>query len=217
LEKFTTHYMSFENTDSFDEKYVFKKYLKKNLLESKECIDERIRLINHFDKSIPGLLNTTIDKKRHRYFYRQKYCKPVKKNIYVKDDFSGLVKTLTYFEEKEFVHGDLNRKNIFWTKEGFKVVDYEPCLYQMKDGKKQFMITKPYISKNDITNGKITSLTDKIAFYYFILRMCGYLSNRKVVELSNTLDHQKEIGISENELKYITFESILSIAFQKFK
>ena len=46
--------MSFENTDSFDEKYVFKKYLKKNLLESKECIEERIRLINHFDKSIPG-------------------------------------------------------------------------------------------------------------------------------------------------------------------
>ena len=74
MEKFTTHYMSFENTDSFDEKYVFKKYLKKNLLESKECIEERIRLINHFDKSIPGLLNTTIDKKRHRYFYRQKYC-----------------------------------------------------------------------------------------------------------------------------------------------
>ena len=186
-------------------------------MSQRTAIEKRIRLINHFDKSIPGLLNTTIDKKRHRYFYRQKYCKPVKKNIYVKDDFSGLVKTLTYFEEKEFVHGDLNRKNIFWTKEGFKVVDYEPCLHQMKDGKKQFMITKPYISKNDITNGKITSLTDKIAFYYFILRMCGYLSNRKVVELSNTLDHQKEIGISENELKYITFESILSIAFQKFK
>lgn len=44
-------------------KNIFQKLSKKNLLDSKECIEERIRLINHFDKSIPGLLNTTIDKK----------------------------------------------------------------------------------------------------------------------------------------------------------
>jgi len=203
-----------KNTKCIDG-YIFKKYLKENLLESKNCVKKRIRLINHFDRGIPGLLNTIIYEKKHRYFYCQEYCKPLKKRIYKKDDFNGLVETLTYFQNKEFVHGDLNKKNIFWTKEGFKVVDYEPCLYQVKNGINQFIITKPYFAKNDIKNGKITSLTDKIAFYYFILRINGYLTNRRVVELSNTLDHQPEIGISENELKYINYASIVNLAFNK--
>jgi len=33
------------------------------------------------------------------------------------------------------------------------------------------MATKPYFSKKQVKDGKISFLTDKIAFFYFILRL----------------------------------------------
>jgi len=195
--------------------YIYKRYLKQELLDPQSSIENRIEIINNFDKQIPGLLNTIIDEEDNSYIYRQEYCKQLKKKLYTEVDFSGLVETLNYFQQKEFVHGDLNMKNIFWTKEGFKIIDYEPSLYQIKDGRMQFMTTKPYFSKQDLDNGRISTVTDKIAFYYFILRINGNLSNRRLVELSRTLDHKKEIGMSEKDFDLMNYKNILAIAFEK--
>ena len=79
------------------------------------------------------------------------------------------------------------------------------------------MTTKPYFSKEDLNNGRISTITDKIAFYYFVLRINGNLSNRKIVELSRTFDHKTEIGMSEKDLGRIDYDNILTIVFERLK
>ena len=194
--------------------YIYKSYLKQELLDPIEIIETRIKIINHFDWNIPGLLNTLIIEEENSYVYRQKYCKQLKKQFYTKHDFRGLIETLTYFQQIGFVHGDLNKKNIFWTKEGFKILDYEPSLYQLRNGREQFMITKPYFSKEEVKRGKISFLTDKIAFYYFILRINGGLSNRNLVELSRTFNHQAVLGMCEKDFGLLNYTKILNVAFE---
>lgn len=194
--------------------YIYKRFLKKELLDPIEIVENRIKIINHFDWSIPGLLNTLIISEENSYIYRQKYCKQQKKQFYEEADFSGLVETLTYFQQIGFVHGDLNKKNIFWTKEGFKILDYEPSLNQLKIGRVQFMITKPYFSKEEVKRGEISFLTDKIAFFYFILRINGGFSNRNLVELSRTFNHQAVIGMCEKDFGQLSYTNILNIALK---
>lgn len=199
---------------TYKDGYIYKRFLKQKLLDPIDIIENRIKIINHFDCSLPGLLYTSIDEEKNSYVYRQKYCKQLKKQFYTKHDFCGLVETLTYFQQIGFVHGDLNRKNIFWTKEGFKILDYEPSLYQLKNGWEQFMITKPYFSKEEVKRGKISFLTDKIAFFYFILRINGGFSNRNLVELSSTFNHQAVIGMCEKDFGQLSYTNILNIAFE---
>ena len=199
---------------TYKDGYIYKRFLKQKLLDPIDIIENRIKIINHFDWNIPGLLNTLIIEEENSYIYRQKYCKQQKKQFYEEADFSGLLETLTYFQQIGFVHGDLNRKNIFWTKEGFKILDYEPSLYQLKNGKKQFMITKPYFSKEEVKRGEISFLTDKIAFYYFILRINGGFSNRNLVELTKTFNHQVVLGMCEKDFGQLNYKTILKIAFE---
>ena len=202
---------------TYKDGYIYKRFLKQKLLDPIDIIENRIKIINHFDWNIPGLLNTLIIEEENSYVYSQKYCKQQKKQFYEEADFSGLLETLTYFHQIGFVHGDLNRKNIFWTKEGFKILDYEPSLYQLKNGKKQFMITKPYFSKEAVKRGKISILTDKIAFFYFILRINGEFSNRNLVELTKTFNHQVVLGMYEKDFGQLNYKTILTIAFENLK
>lgn len=202
---------------TYKDGYIYKRFLKQKLLDPIDIIENRIKIINHFDWNIPGLLNTLIIEEENSYIYRQKYCKQQKKQFYEEADFSGLLETLTYFQQIGFVHGDLNRKNIFWTKEGFKILDYEPSLYQLKNGKKQFMITKPYFSKEEVKRGEISILTDKIAFFYFILRINGGFSNLKLIELTKIFNHQVVLGMCEKDFGQLNYKTILTKAFENLK
>lgn len=76
------------------------------------------------------------------------------------------------------------------------------------------MATKPYFSKKQVKDGKISFLTDKIAFFYFILRINGGFSNRKLIELTKTFNHRSVLGVSEKELTELTYKKILNITFE---
>lgn len=68
--------------------------------------------------------------------------------------------------QKGFVHGDLNKKNIFISKNGKLVVsDWEPDLHQIIEGRQALMGTFPWIEKNDLLTKKITCNTDLLCFY----------------------------------------------------
>ena len=79
------------------------------------------------------------------------------------------------------------------------------------------MATKPYFSKKELKDGKISFLTDKIAFFYFILRINGGFSNRKLIELTKTFNHRSALGVSEKEFGDLSYLSILKMAFEKLK
>lgn len=66
------------------------------------------------------------------------------------------------------VHGDLNRKNIWMTSDGFRVLDIEPLLLvPTSDGNTILRSTIPYICHSDYKNRKITANSDRLGFSCF--------------------------------------------------
>ena len=69
---------------------------------------------------------------------------------------------------EEFVHGDINRKNIIYSENNLFLIDFEPSLLQIKDQTKQWMSTRPYRHHDDIQNNNITAKSDFLGFACFI-------------------------------------------------
>ena len=153
--------------------YITKSYPKENLLDSHFQISKRINLINHFNiQKYPALLKTRIilDDK-NQYIYTQAFFQRIRivASALKKEDFFCLVSALNYLKKIDFVHGDINKKNIIYTKDGFKIIDYEPSLLQIKNNVKQLMITMPYVLKTELDTRCVSTTTDKIGFFYFVL------------------------------------------------
>ena len=66
------------------------------------------------------------------------------------------------------VHGDLNRKNILWTEEGYRLVDFEPVLcVRRTDGRTLLRGTAPYVHPEDLEQNAIGPLSDRLGFACF--------------------------------------------------
>jgi len=121
--------------------FIIKKYQKDTLLSSDKIISKRVELINSFDyNNFSSLCETKIEYKNGIYIYKQKYFK-VQKHIVDIENLYKLADSLEYLNSIGFIHGDLNRKNIIYSKDGYKIIDYEPDLYQTKDNIKQTIST----------------------------------------------------------------------------
>lgn len=191
---------------------IIKEYKYSLLLDSKEEIALRINIINNFDyDKYRALTPTVINYEDDKLIYTQKYYKKEKLDYYTKADFLEVASALDYFESIRFIHGDINKKNIIHTKDGFKIIDYEPSLYQVRNGLKQHMATIPYIANIDRELNKISILTDKVGFSYFVLRLMGKINTFDVVKISKTYDHQKYIGIEEKKLAQMSYSEILQV------
>lgn len=146
--------------------------------------------------------------------YKQKYSTRDRSVPIIKKDFDILVETLKYLESIGFIHGDLNQKNIMTTKDGFKIIDFEPSLEQMRNGKRELLVTRPYVSKPELYKKQISILTDKIGFCYFILRVNKVCSSKDIVSIKNTLDHKTVLGIDEKEIGRMSYSEILVFAYE---
>ncbi len=93
------------------------------------------------------------------------------------------------------------------------LIDYEPSLKQVKNNIKQFMVTQPYISKLDLQEDKITIRTDKLGFFYFILRVIDVFTPGDIVKLSKTLDHKKFLKFDESFLEGYSYRELLDKAY----
>tara|TARA_Y100001968_G_scaffold297042_1_gene305685 strand:- start:496 stop:1116 length:621 start_codon:yes stop_codon:yes gene_type:complete len=79
-----------------------------------------------------------------------------------------LKKELNNAWDMNLVHGDLNRKNILLTTEGYRIVDIEPLL-RVPLGNNQFALrtTHPYLAEEDRKNWDVTRASDKLGFDCF--------------------------------------------------
>ena len=102
---------------------------------------------------------------------------------------------LDQINKEGFVHGDINKKNVIYDGKDYFLIDLEPSLYQYVTGKKLFKVTKPYISIQDMKDNVITDRTDKIGFYYFILRIQNKLKAQDIPDLV-----KKRIKLMQNTL-----------------
>lgn len=199
---------------TINEKTVHKTYQEKSLLESSEDILNRIKKINSLEYyRFRSLVKTIIVKNKNSYEYTQNYVKQKKIVNINKSQFGDLISALEYLSSVSFVHGDLNRKNIIYSKDGFKIIDLEPSLKQIVDGAPKFMVTKPYISKNDLKLNIISTRTDKLGFFYFVLRIKNKIRISDLVKLSKSLSHSSFLKFDESELDDLTYEDVLNIAW----
>ena len=196
--------------------YVYKKYIKRNLLDNPYVIETRINTINNFDYNrYHALVKTEINEKNGIYTYRQKQIDILKTTTikFKQNYFMELIESLEYFDALGFVHGDLNVKNIKYTAEGFKIIDLEPSLLQIRDGRKQFMITTPYISGIDLKTKKITSRTDKIGVYYFLLKMTGQFTMDEQLKLIAPFRKKNGTPGHPQEIEEMSYREILKKVF----
>ena len=195
----------------------FRKYYNNfQLLGSKEIINSRIKFINFYTPLISSLANTSINRLDNIYHYKQSFInkKPFKhidKSILF-DKLKILAKHLNQIYRLGFVHGDLNMKNIIFDGESFIVVDFEPSLFQWKNGIRKIMMTPPYWSFNDIQNKNITFESDKIGFYCFCLRILNndfFIKDRIKITKIRQNSFIEFLPIQEQKLINMEYEDLL--------
>jgi hypothetical protein len=200
---------------------IIKTYKMEDFLDSQDDVNFRINFINSInnnnnnnDLCVP---KTNIRVSQSTVTYTQERIKIIPHSIYCKQDFKRLIPTLDYFQQNNFVHGDLNKKNIVYTQFGFKIVDLEPSLKQNKSGRPCLMVTRPYIHPLDIYNDKVSLLTDKVGFFFFILRCQNQITTETVSKLSFSQKNKSIfdcIPLKEKEFNLLSFEEILNISYK---
>lgn len=173
-----------------------------------------IRRISDLSMQVP---KTTIQYDKDIIIYRQKAVNRRTRNSqdYQYSDFIPLAATLDKFSELGFVHGDINRKNIIPTSGGFYIVDLEPSLCQLKNGRKTLMITRPYVSMQDLRERCVSVRTDKIAFFFFVLRTKGWLNSTSVAKMSKDIKiNEHFLPVAESAFVLFSYQKILDLAFE---
>jgi len=90
-----------------------------------------------------------------------------------------------HFLGSQFVHGDLNRKNIRWHINGYVVLDFEPSLIDPES--LELRCTYPYIHLDDFSSGILSTKTDLLGWHYFILSQMQIPYKRpKNIETANS-------------------------------
>ena len=196
--------------------FIYKIYPKNTLLDDCSLINKRIALINSFDsKKHSALVNTQIIEHSDHYSYQQELLNIKKISALKKTDFLNLITALEFFESINFIHADLNKKNIIYTDNGFKIIDYEPSLVQIKNQKRQLMVTLPYVLKSDLDKTQVSTVTDKLAFFYFVLRVNNAFGPKQIVQLSKNFNHNKYLEFDINTIGSVTYEELLNRAYLK--
>lgn len=99
-------------------------------------------------------------------------------------------------------HGDILNRNAIWNGTNFVLIDWEPLLEYGVPPNIFFKSTKPYIASTDLANSKITTSTDKIAFFYFC---------RKTIHGWFPTD-KKEVAMLEKKIVCKDFSEIVEFA-----
>ena len=151
---------------------IYKIYKKFNLLDDLKDIEKRLSQIVKLSSSMDFIPQTN-------YFYEEDLLVMKQKCLINKKeskeiDSSKKIKLIKKFAQsldelyaEEFVHGDINRKNIIYSENNLFLIDFEPSLLQIKDQTKQWRSTRPYRHHADIQNNNITAKSDFLGFACF--------------------------------------------------
>jgi hypothetical protein len=191
------------------DKFV-KKYAVDVLCDSQANIAYRIELINKIGEarlnSVPNVRAELCD---DVVIVAQDLITPDKGQKLGLAHLRNLATDLHFISQLGFVHGDINRRNVCATSTSFAVLDFEPCLRQRIGNRIQFKVTLPYLSNKDREKNNVSSLTDKLGFYYFVRRFTGSFGPRDIVQLSRTRNHAAYLGFPEDELNHKTFQELV--------
>lgn len=190
-----------------------KTYPLRSLLCSKKNLQQRVEQINLIGRAeLPSVPPVTANLHHSEVSVSQDLIILTDRSEYHHKEFADVAAALQFFSDIGFVHGDINRRNVRPTRNGFSILDFEPCLKQLDDGRVKTMATVPYISNTDKLKNQISTLTDKLGFFYFVKRVLGTFRPRDIVDLSKSNDHSKYLGFSERDLVDVSYSELLSLA-----
>ena len=151
---------------------IYKIYKKFNLLDDLKDIEKRLNQIVKLSSSMDFIPQTNYFYEEDLLVMKQKCL--INKKKFKEIDPSEKIKLIKKFAQsldklyaEEFVHGDINRKNIIYSENNLFLIDFEPSLLQVKDQTKQWMSTRPYRHHADIQNNNITAKSDFLGFACF--------------------------------------------------
>ena len=186
--------------------YLIKEYSIQNLIAPQKDVLGRISSIENITKETicPVIFEIQKDKiiritkkiKDRNHLY---YGKLKKHQLY------QLAAQMDVAFQKDVTHGDLNRKNIIIdTQENLCVSDWEPDLKQYINGKKSYMVTSPWVDKEDIKKDNISINTDLMCFFRCI-------SNKKKTffYLNEWTEIALQAKISGNPFSFVLNKNLL--------
>ena len=190
-----------------------KTYPLRSLLCSKKDLQQRVEQINLIGRAeLPSVPPVNANLHHSEVSVSQDLIIPSDRSEYDHKEFADVAAALQFFSDIGFVHGDINRRNVRPTRNGFSILDFEPSLKQLDHGRVKTMATVPYISNADKLRNQISTLTDKLGFFYFVKRVLGTFRPRDIVDLSKSNDHSKYLGFSERDLVDVSYSELLSLA-----
>jgi len=153
-------------------KEIIKKFSLKNSYNSLVHIKKRFNKINHISKNFLFVPFTLFKVNNYEIISKQIFIisekvRRAEKLILLKN----LALNLDKLDKLNIVHGDINFKNIVFTKKRIFLIDWEPVL--IKRINKNFFLksTFPYYSFSDLKSKKITRKTDLIGFLFLSERL----------------------------------------------
>ena len=153
-------------------KEIIKKFSLKNSYNSLVHIKKRCNKINHISKNFLFVPFTLFEVNNYEIISKQIFIisekvRRAEKLILLKN----LALNLDKLNKLNIVHGDINFKNIVFTKKRIFLIDWEPVL--IKRINKNFFLksTFPYYSFSDLKSKKITRKTDLIGFLFLCERL----------------------------------------------
>ena len=200
-------------------KEIIKKFSLKNSYNSLVHIKKRCNKINHISKNFLFVPFTLFEVNNYEIISKQIFIisekvRRAEKLILLKN----LALNLDKLDKLNIVHGDINFKNIVFTKKRIFLIDWEPVL--IKRINKNFFLksTFPYYSFSDLKSKKITRKTDLIGFLFLCERLfSGKVNTFNFSNLKNDKWLEEYTKIKNYIFFKLTFIEIYDLVRLKYK
>ena len=200
-------------------KEIIKKFSLKNSYNSLVHIKKRCNKINHISKNFLFVPFTLFEVNNYEIISKQIFIisekvRRTEKLILLKN----LALNLDKLNKLNIVHGDINFKNIVFTKKRIFLIDWEPVL--IKRINKNFFLksTFPYYSFSDLKSKKITRKTDLIGFLFLSERLfSGKVNTFNFSNLKNDKWLEEYTKIKNYIFFKLTFIEIYDLVRLKYK
>jgi len=200
-------------------KEIIKKFSLKNSYNSLVHIKKRCNKINHISKNFLFVPFTLFEVNNYEIISKQIFIisekvRRAEKLILLKK----LALNLDKLDKLNIVHGDINFKNIVFTKKRIFLIDWEPVL--IKRINKNFFLksTFPYYSFSDLKSKKITRKTDLIGFLFLSERLfSGKVNTFNFSNLKNDKWLEEYTKIKNYIFFKLTFIEIYDLVRLKYK
>lgn len=177
---------------------------------------DRIEALSHTSRSVP---HTRHRWEEHVLVQEQAIVRavPLPAKTAARDPLTLLAADLDSLGELP-VHGDITLKNLLFDGRRLQLVDWEPAHHQVRDGRKKWMVTEPWVARSDRRSGILSPATDRIGFFavaWLLLHRTHRthrITDRRAFARAHHLGRAELVPVDEDTLTAMTHADIVELA-----